>query len=183
MRLIATEPELEVVQRGEEADIAVFDLKFESADTTQKLMRRKFPRMRYIAVVDNLAARESRQLVMRGFWGAVTYETYTKELIPAVKHLTDGRLWFPAQDLTDVIATHLNSFHLPEGMNWTQREGEILDLLSRGMCNKEIANLLGITERTVKFHVSNVFQKLGVHSRREVVRSSQAFPVNIVTSQ
>ena len=49
------------------------------------------------------------------------------------------------------------------------RETEVLELLARGKTNKEIAALLSITERTVKFHVSAIFEKLGVTNRTEAV--------------
>lgn len=49
--------------------------------------------------------------------------------------------------------------------SFTVREREIVDLLMQGMSNRQIANALGITEGTVKKHLSHVFRKLGVHSR------------------
>jgi DNA-binding NarL/FixJ family response regulator len=51
----------------------------------------------------------------------------------------------------------------------TDREKEVLDLLARGNRNKEIADALFISERTVKFHVGIIFQKLGVSNRAEAV--------------
>jgi DNA-binding NarL/FixJ family response regulator len=51
----------------------------------------------------------------------------------------------------------------------TAREHQILGLLAEGLPNKRIARELGISEHTVKFHVSSVFAKLGVQSRAEAV--------------
>jgi DNA-binding NarL/FixJ family response regulator len=51
----------------------------------------------------------------------------------------------------------------------TPREHEVLRLLARGLQNKEIAAALAITQRTVKFHVSAVFHKLGAGNRTEAV--------------
>jgi DNA-binding NarL/FixJ family response regulator len=48
----------------------------------------------------------------------------------------------------------------------TAREGEILQLLMRRLSNKDISSLLAISERTVKFHVSNILSKLQVSDRR-----------------
>jgi DNA-binding CsgD family transcriptional regulator len=56
----------------------------------------------------------------------------------------------------------------------TRREHEILELLSKGYPDKEIANALGISSWTVHGHVKNIFAKLDVHTRTEaVVRSLQ----------
>ena len=51
----------------------------------------------------------------------------------------------------------------------TGRETEVLNLLAKGMTNKEIADTLVITERTVKFHVSAILTKLGASNRTEAV--------------
>lgn len=56
----------------------------------------------------------------------------------------------------------------------TPRESEVLQLLSQGMANKTIAQTLGISEHTVKFHVNAIMTKLGAQSRTEaVVRATQ----------
>ena len=51
----------------------------------------------------------------------------------------------------------------------TDRETEILRLIASGAANKEIAAALGISENTVKTHISNLFQKLGARDRTEAV--------------
>ena len=56
-----------------------------------------------------------------------------------------------------------------EGAELTSREHEVLRLMANGLGNKIIANELGISTHTVKFHVAAVFTKLGVHSRTEAV--------------
>jgi len=52
----------------------------------------------------------------------------------------------------------------------TAREREVLDWLALGLSNRAIAGRLGISEHTVKFHVTSVFGKLGVSSRAEAIR-------------
>ena len=52
----------------------------------------------------------------------------------------------------------------------TDRESEVLGLLSKGLANKQIAAALGISEHTVKFHVSSIYTKLNVTNRTEAVR-------------
>jgi DNA-binding NarL/FixJ family response regulator len=53
----------------------------------------------------------------------------------------------------------------------TERESEVLSLLSKGLANKQIAVELGISEHTVKFHVSSIYTKLNVTNRTEAVRA------------
>ena len=51
----------------------------------------------------------------------------------------------------------------------TEREFLVADLVSRGLSNKEIANQLFITEKTVKFHLTNTYKKMGVKSRAQLI--------------
>ena len=51
----------------------------------------------------------------------------------------------------------------------TDRELEILQLLAEGLCDKQVAQRLDITVRTVKFHNNNIYDKLAVNSRSEAV--------------
>ena len=52
----------------------------------------------------------------------------------------------------------------------TERESEVLELLAQGLANKQIALELGISEHTIKFHVSSIYTKLGVTNRIEAIR-------------
>ena len=60
----------------------------------------------------------------------------------------------------------------PEVEALTERETEVLELVASGLRNKEIAQRLIITERTVKFHVGIILQKLGAGTRTEAVRNA-----------
>jgi DNA-binding CsgD family transcriptional regulator len=59
----------------------------------------------------------------------------------------------------------LQDIQLLPGHSLTAREGQILQLLMRHLANKEISKSLDISERTVKFHVSNILAKFGVEDR------------------
>lgn len=56
------------------------------------------------------------------------------------------------------------------GLDLSRRQTEVLEGLNEGLANKEIANKLNISERTVKFHVSNLFTKFKVDSRSQLMR-------------
>jgi NarL family two-component system response regulator YdfI len=60
------------------------------------------------------------------------------------------------------------------GSGLTVRELEVLDALARGARNTEIASGLGIAERTVKAHLANIYQKLGVESRGAAVAAARS---------
>jgi DNA-binding NarL/FixJ family response regulator len=52
----------------------------------------------------------------------------------------------------------------------SERENEVLVLVARGLSNLQVATELGISEATIKRHLANVYQKIGVNSRSEAVR-------------
>lgn len=51
----------------------------------------------------------------------------------------------------------------------SQREAEVAELVSKGLSNKEVANQLFVTEKTVKFHLTNIYKKMAVKSRAQLI--------------
>ena len=74
--------------------------------------------------------------------------------------------------VTEKAEKLLQSWHLVSPVQLTRREEHILNGVLRGLCNKEIAASLNLTERTVKFHVSNLLSKFHVRCRAELVREA-----------
>ncbi|WP_017594059.1 response regulator [Nocardiopsis potens] len=64
----------------------------------------------------------------------------------------------------------------PAGLGLTQREGEILSAVARGLANRAIAEELFLTEKTVKNHINRIFRKLGVTSRAEAIARWNGVP-------
>ncbi len=98
-------------------------------------------------------------------WGILPTDSSTEELTAAIHALSQGLI---------VGAPHLlfesESEPIERGP-LTERELEVLGLLARGLANKQIAVELGISEHTVKFHVSSIYTKLDVTNRTEAVRA------------
>jgi DNA-binding NarL/FixJ family response regulator len=58
----------------------------------------------------------------------------------------------------------------------TRREAEILELVSKGYSNAQLATMLWVTEQTVKFHLSNIYRKLGVANRTQAAHFALLHP-------
>jgi DNA-binding NarL/FixJ family response regulator len=71
-------------------------------------------------------------------------------------------------------AKMLLDVQLLPGHSLTAREGQVLQLLMRRLTNKEISSALSISERTVKFHVSNILSKLQLEDRRGLLSDKPA---------
>lgn len=98
-------------------------------------------------------------------------------MIAAIYQVSQGEFYF-SQSMasylrSEIIGEEIRTIILePEeiqGKSLTPKEIEILELIAQGMKNREIATTLGIKNRTVDFHVSNILPKLGVKSRFEAV--------------
>ena len=62
----------------------------------------------------------------------------------------------------------------------SNREAEVAELVSKGLSNKEVANQLFVTEKTVKFHLTNIYKKMNVKSRAQLISGDTAlFPLTI----
>ncbi len=171
-RVLTAEKDFRLVSDEAPFRVGVFDGETSSAESVLTMKRLKFPSMR--ALVLSLPCDEDQcvRWLFRGVWGLVTYESYEKELPRAVRHLAEGRLWFPAPVIVRwmrIDETHrASALHL----SLTQREHEVMEFLVRRLSNKEIATILRISETTVKFHVGHIFKKLHVNSRQELSAKS-----------
>jgi DNA-binding NarL/FixJ family response regulator len=97
-------------------------------------------------------------------WGILPTDASVDELGAAVHALSQGLIVG-----TSALLFERESEPLSRGP-LTEREAEVLGLLSKGLANKQIAATLGISEHTVKFHVSSIYAKLNVTNRTEAVR-------------
>ena len=111
---------------------------------------------------DPLNVREMRR--SSRVWGILPMDASTEELTAAVHALSQGLIVG-----TSTLLFESESEPLSQGP-LTERELEVLGLLAKGMANKQIAAALGISEHTVKFHVSSIYTKLNVTNRTEAVR-------------
>ncbi len=116
-----------------------------------------------VAIVAN-AEREwqIRDALKRGAAGFLPLGSSAEELYVAVRTVHRGEC-----HLSPSIAARLATSLATEPL--TEREGQVLTLLTDGLCNKHIASQLDISVGTVKAHLRSAFDKLGVHSRTEAM--------------
>jgi len=112
---------------------------------------------------DRVNIREMRRLSR--VWGVLPTDVSAEELTAAVHAVAQGLIVGTAALLFESENEPLAQGPL------TDRELEVLGLLSKGLANKQIALALGISEHTVKFHVSSIYTKLNVTNRTEAVRA------------
>jgi DNA-binding NarL/FixJ family response regulator len=105
-----------------------------------------------------------------GARGLVLKDAAPEVLLQAIRSVAAGALWFDPRVLAAPRGAHGSPGHeAPSGVELTAREREIVALIGEGLRNEEVGRRLGIAEKTVRNHLTTVFQKLGVSGRLELV--------------
>lgn len=161
-------------------DLVVFDTSLADVRGVEILrhFRAHFPDIRALVYTTCSSPDELTSVMYTNVQGVVLTTSSVQCLFEAVQTIAMGKYYLdPA--LADMIHTRQVGRVGPEGTpaSLTPRQAAILDLICSGMANKEIANRLDISERTVKFHVGCIFNRLNVRSRLEAVRAAWHKPL------
>jgi len=132
------------------------------------------PSAKLIVVGDKPTEAHSHSLLRLGVKGLLTYDEAREQLPQALSLVAEGGFWVPRVLLSNFVDSILESSHGRQLKNvasaeLSRRERETLDALLENLANKEIASKLNISERTVKFHVSNLLSKFGVRRRADLI--------------
>ncbi|HLX05482.1 MAG TPA: response regulator transcription factor [Candidatus Binatus sp.] len=146
---------------GTASDILLLDLQMD------RWMMEDIPQLSRLINVIVLTASESAENGVRalrlGAKGVVQKRFAIETLMMAVKSVADGMVWMPPTVQTEFARQESTS-----GKELTPRECEIVRYVASGMRNNEVGERLSITESTVKTHLNNIFQKLGLRDRLEL---------------
>jgi len=108
---------------------------------------------------------------------AVVHKRFAIEsLLTAIRAVADGLVWMPP-----AMQAALVGQDSPAAKKLTARESEVVRYVAVGMRNAEVAARLSLSESTVKTHLTNIFQKLGIRDRIELTR--YAIKTGLVTVQ
>jgi two-component system nitrate/nitrite response regulator NarP len=130
------------------------------ADILTALKRRQSP-TRVIIYTGEPGQDVLRQAVRLGAWGFISKSDEPSVLLDAVATVARGRMSLPYIDLHTLTADPLGDL--------TARERELLVALANGWTNLQIASRIGISRNTVKYHLKNLYDKLGVSNRAMAV--------------
>ncbi len=135
-----------------------------------KNFRQQCPQTPWLAISgdeDPLMAQRMRSAGAKGF---VPKKAPPETFALALATLLQGGQWFEASVSSAAPAQSTHEWTVTaQELGLTPRQGEILDLVLRGLPNKRIALALNVSESTVKEHVTGILEKLGVRNRVEVI--------------
>lgn len=160
-----------LLERGSDVDLILLDLTMPGARGFSGLMymRAQYPSVPVVVVSANDDPAVIRRCMEFGASGFIPKTLGVDVMRTAISGILNGGVWTPPDvDLaagSDAEATEL----MTRMATLTPQQVRVLMMLSEGLLNKQIAYQLGVSEATVKAHVSAILQKLGVESRTQAV--------------
>ena len=183
-RALETAPDIKVVgeaMSGEEMltlvprvrpDVVILDLRMPKGDglSTLAALRKDYPDLKIIILSMFEDSEHIDQALHQGASGYVVKSINPLDLPSTIRQVVEGTVYHPrgrGGEGGGTAGGPGGSGH-PGGL--TDRELSILRLVAEGLSNLDIASKLYVTEQTVKFHLSNIYRKLGVGNRTEATR-------------
>jgi DNA-binding NarL/FixJ family response regulator len=151
-----------VVLRAHQPGVAILDADALRKPAEVRELSVCFPDVRLVLFAKALSAVESAQMLAFGASACLGRDTQSRDVLNAIHLASRGLQLIPRQ-------SGFGSAVLAGGHLLTQREAEVLQLLQRGRSNPQIAIELQVGLETVRTHARNIYRKLGVSSRRELI--------------
>lgn len=160
------------VLESEDIDMMILDLMLPGTQgqTFLPLVRRRFPTVPVVVLSALDDARTVARAMKAGASGFVSKASSGTELLKALRAVQSGRIYL-SRKLRELVDR--SEFAEGEGRTLAHRfgltaaQGRVLELMADGRSNRQIAELLGVTEGTVKIHASAVIKAMGVSNRSE----------------
>jgi len=153
--------------RSTELDVIVID-----SDSIHDLLRELTSDAAIVLLTEDSDARSISRLLRSGVRAILSRESDADDVLSAIYAAYDGLVLLStatADSLAGVFGDQLAEVDDELSEEITSRETEVLRMLAEGLVNKDIAARLGISEHTVKFHISSILDKLGASTRTEAV--------------
>ncbi len=139
-------------------------------------VRKASTAVRMLVIGRHISDDELCGLLFHGVSGYIVYEKVEDEIGRAVDAVLSGHIWAPPRVLEHYVllsASVASPNHHDHGA-FSPREIQVIALLAGWLSDKEIGCALGITEHTVRFHLRNIFNKVGVPDRHSVIEWARA---------
>lgn len=158
--------------QGDDFDLVLLDLALPGVDglTCLHLVRQRYPALPVVIVSAYDDAHTVKSALDAGAAGFVPKTCSGERLLEALRKVLDGTIYVPEEvNVTGLSVPRPVNDAALAGLRLTGRQSDVLRLVVQGRSNREIAELLGLSEGTVKIHLTAIFRALGVTSRTQAL--------------
>ena len=154
-----------------EIDLILLDLTMPGVHGVSGLiyLRAQHPDIPVVIVSASEDAGTIRQCVDCGASGFIPKSQPVERIREAIRSIIGGEVWLPPDVVLDEVPAGESTALVSRLSTLTPQQVRVLMMLGEGLLNKQIAFKLGVSEATIKAHVSAILQKLGVDSRTQAV--------------
>ena len=151
--------------REHKPDVVIMDGRLPGMSGVETLtaLRREFPNVRVLMLSVDEGEEDVYRAMQAGAAGYLPKSSQLQELLRAIRAIHGGQNYLPP-----ALSTRLKE--RGSGATLTEREREVLELVSKGLSNREVGKTIGCSETTAKWHLKNIMQKLEVTDRTEATR-------------
>ncbi len=172
---------LTMVEQYPEADLLLLDLHMPGARGYSALahIRGQFPGLPTIVVSGHEEAQVARRALAHGASAYIPKSSSSEDIVQAIRTVLDGDVWMPHALLSDAGSTLKDDEAeiATRGASLTPQQFRVLTMIAEGLLNKQIAYDLGVSEATVKAHMTAIMRKLGVNNRTQVALAASQLAV------
>ena len=165
---------------NQDVDLLMMDLVMPGMDDKRAIEKisKNFPTIPIIVVSVKENILTIKNALAAGAMGYIPKSSSPEVMISAIRLVLSGGIYIPPHILTEIgnddheklsHDAHTNNKELFTNAALTERQLDVLNLMSKGKSNKEIADELGLTLGTIKMHSSRIFRALNVQNRTEAV--------------
>jgi DNA-binding NarL/FixJ family response regulator len=183
--LINAQPDMEVVGEASDGrsacelavkmlpDVVVMDISMPDLGGTEatELIRRTCPNVRVLALTVHEVEGYLRRMIEVGASGYILKRAAAEDLVRAIREVASGAVYIDPKVAAQMVAGLVGPLARPgrSESELTEREVEVIKLLARGHINREIAEQLDLSVKTIEVHKARALEKLGLHSRADLV--------------
>lgn len=170
----------ELVDEQQEVDLVLLDLHMPGVSGFAGLVYlcKRYPSVPVVIISANEDPVVIQRALQHGAAGFIPKSSSIETITTAIAAVLMGEIWSPETTASDLPGNNVSEVELAERMSkLTPQQFKVLMMMSQGLLNKQIAYELGVSEATIKAHVTAIMNKLGVNNRTQAVLAASQLAV------
>jgi DNA-binding NarL/FixJ family response regulator len=169
-----------LVDEQQEVDLVLLDLHMPGVSGFAGLVYlcKRYPSVPVVIISANEDPVVIQRALQHGAAGFIPKSSSIETITSAIAAVLMGEIWSPETTASDLPGNNVSEVELAERMSkLTPQQFKVLMMMSKGLLNKQIAYELGVSEATIKAHVTAIMNKLGVNNRTQAVLAASQLAV------